>query len=1211
MSILNQEELFGKLIPTVYIDRITLESTGENPVKQDNPHIDTGAEGELIEDKFRQKAELTPSYLKSSVELSLKEVLDDDFIGRWFDEEKIRKYIKIWLVQSKDPTVSFVLSENTNAIAISQPTFQWTIENPAVQRLAELWKIRDVNRIRQRFEKNVESQKIDLEFDVEGSPEDLTAKYSELDENGNTIVDVCFRTNFLIREENPAHLSYFVVSYLDIESIREDFDLSFNDSTTTLQNGEVSSEVIIDNNEVAGFSFVLLTPDGRPWAGAVHRRPDGTLATYSTERPISQPLASQRVVNAKIQDFRNIKDIERLQIDLSVIEEELQPITNKLLGLKRDNVVAQKKKTYFSDLYLSRSRAGAAKFAFALDYNKLLKDTSVYKKLFDLASKKSKAELLSFGRIRFMKVVRRRVLEIETKNSLGNPVNGEVLFDQDESYRTIAVASEGQNGTVGTSNTLTGGIRELDVSLESDQQGIRFFTAEDRSMIDVTDGIYQYGVEVEIEDATDKYLNDIASSLRQELSKLNQYYEDGTKLGMTRYILDIQNPHIDSTWERLAIFSSNPGAYEPTSNRFTQAFITQQRNLWENNKENSPWRGPLVAYLQAISVLTPFIQLYDFRKISEDLLKIVAPETGNPRGVLTLISLIDKLATNLESLTSSAGASDRNDSNPKQYSRVGNKPSNRTSKITHWFTEENFDSDVQKNYGYDYLSEVEGDKPEQLQIKAKQLSDPGLRVLAGGEYQRRVEIETLKYFNNLEPELDLKKQNKFITSGDSIGETSFSFLSPSFCYLGDDVRELVRANTDTTTTDQLHEDGYYSTLEAKASLYNTKNAPIPRRQLDEEEELNKNAQEYRDLMLEYFSGLGMRIELADQEEYVARTDSDVAPIRASFVENRERLNLNVGDDNRIDTIEGEKTNPDTRQRQLNRVNPNSMFLGVSKPYIESGYTNESTQPSQKNIVLNKIVKSGADEVSVRTIDTFDLNKRDNFVNRAAQSSEAKNDLAKSLGIENADQETMNEILKKLPNQIKSLLLDSVNSSQIKNNMIGLEYDPVSDVRTSTYFDINYSFINRIEVVTGYVENDMRLKEPIWKPLTLALWNNSVGSALICRMSKFELPIVGIKHPKGINLPVYDIYFVLVPPVLQTLATAVPLAPEEGTEETPMPQTQLMPPKIQVDDDKELIIPEIDDSIESTPKLGVVKNNIVGASPDPVFCLPFRKSVGIK
>lgn len=1200
MPILDQEEIFGKLIPTVYIDRVTLETTAQTPAKIDNPHIDTGATGQIVEDKFKDKSSTDPSFLKVSLDLSIKEVLDGDFVGRWFDDEKIRKYIKIRVIQSTDPVLSKALSSSNSAISITQQTAFENLQSPTFQTLLSGWGflsagggVSNLESFIEKLNSSFDEKKLTLDYDVTGDREALASKYSQKDENGNSIIDITFKATFDIEAENPSHLSYFVVSYLDMELLREDFNLSFNSFTSKEQNGEVRSETIIDAAELVSWSLVYVDPEGKIWSGAVHQRSPGVWASYSTETKNSVALTIKRVVNSKVQDFRNIENVEKLQIDLAAIGDEVQPLQNKLLALKRDNMVREKSNAYFSNICLSRSRAGAAKLFFALDYQKLLKDTSVYKKIYELSTPKEVERMLRFGRVKYMKLLRRRISPVTTDNILGNPVEGKVVFDTDNPPSIIATGSDG--GRVFTaSNDDTGGLRELVVTLEMGQNGVRFFTAEDRSMIDVTDGVYQYGVEIEVEDAAARYLNNLARNLTSTMKELKQYYEEGTKLGMTRAVVELSDPHIDSAWERLSILNKTPGNYEPTSNRFTETFIKEQRKKWENSKNNSPWVKALTEYFRTLSILTPLSEVYDIQKISTELFKLAAPETGNPQSVSAIIELMEQLISRIGSLTGGTGSGDHSDANVQSYSQINKKVENKTNKIEYWFAEESFDSDVQKNYGYEYLSEAEGEKFDKLIEDAKQIKTPGLRLVPGEEYDNRLQAETLKYYNSLDPDLNMKKGGVDITSGDTIENSYFGFISPSFCYLGQEVKTMLDVSG---TTQQTQGNDYYSVLESILLNFNTKSAPIPKqRQNSKRRAISATAQEYKNNIQSFFSNLGMSVESVETPSLIPGVEKLVSPQPSSFLETKEKLQSTfLKDDSKIEPLGDELPFKSEVEDEQEDINPNSLFLGIIKTFIDDGSLNINGPVGSTSAVIpfKKKNMASPDSVDPETIDTYNLNSDINIVNRISQYEEAKVDLAKSTGVEDADKKTVSDIIKSLPNQIKSVILSSVNSGPVRNNLFEKEYDAVIDVESSSYFRINYSFINKIEVATGYPnKSSMKVKELMWKPLTLERYKSAAGKQLLCRMSEFSAPTLGIKHPKGLKLELFDKYFILQPATL--------FDPVEGEAVTTLEQPTVEDPG------QELIIPEIDGIIETTPKLGQLQNNPVGPKPDDKFCLPFRK-----
>ena len=84
MAQISQESLLGMLIPDVYVDGITLESSG-TPAIEENPHIDDVREAQSL--AAYQEA-VQDKTMRIAVDLSLKETLDNSLIGSWFREQE-------------------------------------------------------------------------------------------------------------------------------------------------------------------------------------------------------------------------------------------------------------------------------------------------------------------------------------------------------------------------------------------------------------------------------------------------------------------------------------------------------------------------------------------------------------------------------------------------------------------------------------------------------------------------------------------------------------------------------------------------------------------------------------------------------------------------------------------------------------------------------------------------------------------------------------------------------------------------------------------------------------------------------------------------------------------------------------------------------------------------------------------------------------------
>ena len=693
---INQEDMFGKFLPSIFFDRITLESS------------------ELSE-------------LRVGLELSIKYKRDNDPISLWFSDDKFKKYIKIKVIQSIDPLLTKSITNKTKHIS------EVTSDDGA--------SITDLT----------------IDNAIAGA-DDLT-KYSHTDSDGNTILDVNFRTDFTLGERNPEHLAYFIFASIDFDEMSTEYGIDFDEDTLTKQNGRISSEIVIDNYKTVGMMTQFYTESGVLWEGSVHKMPSEERDIWMTGPGHSQGseyLTIQKVPNNKIQDFRHVEDIKRYSADFtftssaattllgiagtrtSAIHEVQKLAQNKLRSLKSDNMEPKRKEAYFSDIYLTKDMNNNAKFTFAVDYKKLLMDTSVFKKLYETASGEAE-KLINYSRIRSLSVKRRRVIEQKTKNKLGSEMTGEVLFDIDTPIETILTSSDrhhtGDFKEIQEDNV--GGLKEESFSVIAgngpapSQYGIRHFSAYDKTISGITSGLYQYGIEITVEERTAEYLKERLDELILARKAIHTYYLDATKLGMTKYLTEVSDPHIDHELERSIDITKSIGNYNPASNRFTEEFIAQHSETIVEQIKN--WIRP---YWATMILLTP--------QITDALASIVQQNiwlhagTATPKSIMAVINLFDDLISKLNNLIGL-------DSDSKTLL-------SSTTRIEYWFKNNELDASEPKNIGYDYLSTNSDYKGSDY-----------VREIAYGYYITRVMNEHSYYFNGM-------KSNKA------------EYLSPNFCH---------------------------------------------------------------------------------------------------------------------------------------------------------------------------------------------------------------------------------------------------------------------------------------------------------------------------------------------------------------------------------------------------------------------------------------------
>ena len=120
-------------------------------------------------------------------------------------------------------------------------------------------------------------------------------------------------------------------------------------------------------------------------------------------------------------------------------------------------------------------------------------------------------------------------------------------------------------------------------------------------------------------------------------------------------------------------------------------------------------------------------------------------------------------------------------------------------------------------------------------------------------------------------------------------------------------------------------------------------------------------------------------------------------------------------------------------------------------------------------------------------------------------------------------------LMSLPNQVKSIFQAALGSTEVTVNEFQDSEDYMRDINTSPIFDMNYRLLMTIEFLSGYEkskEGETLIKQPIWEKLTKEKYNKMRNVDIICRLKTYENKYLGLKKPKGLDLPVYDETFII-------------------------------------------------------------------------------------
>ena len=278
MALISQEALLGQLIPSVNIDGITLESSGEVPLV-DNPHIEDERENRQ-QKNFQQSMD---KGLVLTVDLSISEKLDNSLIGEWFREQGFQKYLKIALVSTTSKKMIPLLSNNQNIINYTTEGASDT--NPLsfdekLQLLQATGKGTIVSAA-QYLVDNIQTRLLSASVDSLGGI-DAVSSPTTVDADGNTTKSYIYRVVFRY-ETSPSDLAVFAVSYLDLQALKDDYDLDYEIGTLENQNGKTVSEIIIRDNSTVSVSSIFLVAGtaGEYWTGPIHQTGPNKFSTGS------------------------------------------------------------------------------------------------------------------------------------------------------------------------------------------------------------------------------------------------------------------------------------------------------------------------------------------------------------------------------------------------------------------------------------------------------------------------------------------------------------------------------------------------------------------------------------------------------------------------------------------------------------------------------------------------------------------------------------------------------------------------------------------------------------------------------------------------------------------------------------------------------------------------------------------------------------------
>ncbi len=680
----------GFILPKISFLSITLDGGTDVPKNIDNPYIqdssDILAGTSLTSTDFA--TEQPPEVMQVEIVMMIEVGFDvtSKNIYSYFLKEDFAKYLKILVSQSTN-------QETTNFLANNMSEFyQGTnIYDPSVVGLT--------NKIKKFSEFDGITPEASKEF---GSS--IEIKY---DTSGNKIYCFPYKLTFEIPASDGGvkvnHLAYFTHAYIDIQEILTDEELvDFvalpQEMISALTTGQISQQVVIRDGLLNNFGRVFyVTPldqNGSPttfpplkdnsnnvigvdysaaeiWTGPVHYHggnnpgPDGYTG-YMAGTPgadMGPFLTPVDVFNGIIQDFRQIKEISKIDFDYSLFsnswfnQETTERLLNNMVGLKqlsnKDNpylkdtedvekavikaLTNSSNESIFTHFDTAMDGSGNTRFIFGINFREAIKQNSAFPKLVEhLFDNGMSLELLNQKLITELKIYRDRVYK-------ENPADVTIdLYEKIKNHdsKSVVTTSESDNGVlisvqeyVSKLKKIVGTIKQVGIFLkEAPTDGIKFYTGTDLQT--PNDGDYIFSTEITMKDPIIPWMKDRIDKLEDILYGKGFGVPTGLHFyGFKEYAMDA---------------ASNPDYYNSYTKRFTQSGIS-----FLENKYPSSFVGlKLMEFFEELQKFTSFDDhLYALHGF---LLGISSVNYGSPSGALRVFSILETTYKNILNLFASA-----------------------------------------------------------------------------------------------------------------------------------------------------------------------------------------------------------------------------------------------------------------------------------------------------------------------------------------------------------------------------------------------------------------------------------------------------------------------------------------------------------------------------------------------------------------------------
>lgn len=405
--------------------------------------------------------------------------------------------------------------------------------------------------------------------------------------------------------------------------------------------------------------------------------------------PLVYSENGNEIITEYVNDLRLAKSLLKNDSEgyklLENVNEKIN-LDNKIIKLLSERQLDLENDKYFSNIYYSKSENGNLSFIFTIDYKTLIENNSAYKKY--IVKTKLIDEFTSQITLSSMKVFRREI--IKTTNS-----NKVKIQAKNETLKCIVAGADLKNKPIFgqiNSDKNVGIIREAAISYSPrDNSNIRTFDVTDLEVYTLKNGLYEYGVEINLADGFTHYLKSLIETSYKHIQNLNEYYKLTENIVRTKKQYSVSNVKAfletknsfggQQTGDFLPnVVSSQEGLYDSVIGSFTKKFVKDYAfSDWKDKNTSAIAHFMGLLNLFAVDTASTLNGL----NVNKTFISMLEPTSASAETILYFINTYEKFI--------------------KQLQRIVQNIKNNDIVITHWFENDFVDASEKMEHGYQFV----------------------------------------------------------------------------------------------------------------------------------------------------------------------------------------------------------------------------------------------------------------------------------------------------------------------------------------------------------------------------------------------------------------------------------------------------------------------------------------------------------------------------